>query len=312
MWVLGVVGFAFLGYAVARQRQLTGGIAYGIGFWLIPTALCAVAFCWIFKAARAQRWQVFGVLYGCALAGHAISHQFQEQETLKAMDSIKASMTHYSEQQNLGGVPRPIELQSVTASAKGDIGVMEVLTKQFLSDATAQRNEYLAALEQAGWTRILDPERLERDPTMQESRAIVEASRAVVQQYREKATVLLDSLPERTRKAAFRSDAARRSFLQGAESSNARNRANNERNWNYEEAIVAEYAGVIELLAKIPGRYQFQDDGSVVFETNEAVEIYNGHLTKADELIKAQAKAMTQHQAAAMKRFDEARDKAAH
>jgi hypothetical protein len=259
---------------------------------------------------RSQSWVwVLGVLAACvaSYAAERILRQPNQEEAVKAIDSMTASIEHLAEQKN-GADVGPIELQAVTASAKGDMGVVELLTKQFINDAAVQYNEYLKALENAGWIGVLDAERLKKDPTMQESRKIVAASQAIVKEYRAKALVLLDSLPERAKQATFQSEEMRRGFLNGVASSAATTRKNNEQNWNYEEAIVAEYAAVIELLARLQGHYQFGEDGGIEFETDEAVEIYNGHMTKANELIAAQAEAMKQQQASALKKMDQARD----
>ncbi|HEY5756223.1 MAG TPA: hypothetical protein VIU34_10380 [Steroidobacter sp.] len=263
---------------------------------------------------RSRPWVwVLGVL-AASLAGYAaqrIGRQPDEGEAVKAIDSMTASIEHLAEQKKFGADDGPIELQAVTASAKGDMGVVELLTKQFINDAAAQYNEYLKALENAGWMSVLDAERLKKDPTMMESRAIVAASQAVVKEYREKSLTLLASLPERAKQATFQSEEVRRGFLKGVASSSVVTLKNNEQNWNHEEAIVADYAAVIELLARLQGHYQFGEDGGLVFETDEAVEIYNGHMTKANELIAAQAESMKQQQSSALKKMDEARDSVA-
>ena len=264
------------------------------------------------KRSRTWVW-VLGVLaaFLASYAAQRIARQPEKAEAVKAIDGMTASIEHLAEQKKFGADVGPIELQAVAATATGDMGVVELLSKQFINDAAAQYNEYLKALENAGWIGVLDAERLKKDPTMKESRAIVEASKAVVKEYREKSLTLLASLPERAKQATFQSEEVRRGFLDGVASSSVVTLKNNEQNWNHEEAIVAEYAAVIELFARLQGHYQFEEDGSVVFETDEAVETYNGHMTKANELIAAQAEAMKQQQSFALKKMDQARDSVA-
>lgn len=309
MWALGLAAILLMGHGVSQQVEGTQNFAYSVGFWLIPIALGTWIFCAVFKASREFRYHVFAILYGSALIGGYFGSLIQTEEANRAMDSMKASMTNYSNQlaTDPDEMPKRIELQPVTATASGDMGVIEVVTKQLLNDAAMLQNSYLKALEDSGWTMVLDVDRLKKDLGMKESLRIVEATKAVVQEYRGKSEAILDSLPERARAAPFRSESSRRQFLQGAEKGQVTGRANNAKTWDFEQAIIQEYSGIIELLARRQGHYEFDKDNNVLFELDSDIETYNNHMAKADELIKQQAEHVKNVQANAIRKFDQSR-----
>jgi len=309
IWVLGFLALSLIGHGIGKQEETMSNFGFGVGFWLIPIALGTLVFVAIFKASREYRWRVFAVLYGCALVGHYIGGHFQRNDEAKAMAGMRESLVSMLEQVNAGdpnAVPRPIDLQPATSSATGDLGVTEILTKQMLNDAAATHNEYLKALENAGWMGILDSARLAKDPSMEDSLAIVERTEAIVKEYRAKGFAIIDSMPQRVAQAPFRSETARRQVAKGMEAGLTRARLNNTINWDYEEQIMEEYRGIIELLARRRGKYAFQPDGTVVFESVEDVETYNAHMSRADEIIRRQAEAMQKQQADALKKLDAA------
>lgn len=309
MWALGFVAILLLGYSVSHQVEGAHNFAYSVGFWLIPIALVTWAFSAVFKASREFRYHVFGVLYGSALIGSYFGSLMQKEEANRALDSMKASMTNYANQVATGPdeMPKKIELQPVTATVSGDLGVMEMVTKQLLNDAATLQNSYLKALEESGWMKLLDPNRLRQDSGMKESLRIVNTTKAAVQEYRGKSAAILDSLPERAKTAPFRSESSRRQFLQGAERGQISARANNAKTWDFEQAIIEEYSAVIELLARRHGHYTFDKDSNVLFESDVDVETYNNHMAKADELIKQQGEHVKDTQANAIKKFDQSR-----
>jgi hypothetical protein len=309
MWALGVAAVLLLGHGVARQVEGLQNFAYSVGFWLLPIALGTWIFCAVFKASREFRYRVFAILYGSALVGGYLGSLIQKDEANRAMDSMKASMTNYANQvaTDPHEMPKQIELQPVTATASGNMGVMEVVAKQLLNDAATLQNSYLKALEASGWTSILDVERLKKDAGMKESLRIVEATKTVVQEYRGKSEAILDSLPERAKAAPFRSESSRRQFLQGAEKGQVAGRANNAKTWDFEQAIIQEYSGIIELLARRQGHYEFDKDNNVLFESDADIETYNNHMAKADELVKQQGEHVKNVQANTIKMLDQSR-----
>jgi hypothetical protein len=154
---------------------------------------------------------------------------------------------------------------------------------------------------------LLDTDRLSKDKGMKDSRAILASADAVVREYRAKTFAIIDSLPERARQAPFRSDVTRRQFTKGAEAGQAKARQNNTATWDYELQIVQEYGAVIDLLAKRQGHYEFDANRQVLFEDQADADLYNAHMTKANEVIQAQSETAKRAQAEALKKLDAAR-----
>lgn len=310
MWVLGVIALGLLGNAVTFQAQGVNSFAYSTGFWVVPVALGAALFCAIFKSSREFWYHVFAVMYGSAVVGAWIGTTIQQQEAAKAMSGMRESLTTFANQMSgdLNAPAQRVDLQPVTTSASGDMGVMEIVTKQLMNDAAAAQNAYLQALEQARWSMLLDVERLRKDTTMTESREIIEATTKVVKEHRAKSLAIFDTLPERVKNAPFKSEAARRQFMAGAEQGMINGRRNGTKTWDYEEAIIREYAAVIDVLTQA-GRYEFDKDNNVLFDNDASIEAYNQHMTTAQRLTEEQAAHIKSAQAAAFKKFDAAMPK---
>lgn len=314
MWALGVLSFCLLGYSfVGGQRNSLGTFAFALGYWLIPSGVLAAVFCAIAKSSRDYWWAVFGILYLSAIAGQGLGSQARQQEEAgKALDGMKESFVAFSEQMNTGpdAPPSKIELQPETTKASGDMGVMELFTKQLLNAGATIHNEYLKALEAAGWMKILDVDRLKSDPTMKESHAIIEAATAVVQEHKAKSLTMFEVLPERVKQAPFQSEASRRDFLKGLEVGLTNGRRNSLKTWDYEEKIVREYSAVIDVLTRSQGRYEIDANNSLIFQSDADAQDFNEHMAAIDSLVKEQAAHVQQVQAKAMEKLDEARQMA--
>jgi len=307
-WVLGVVALGLVAHGVLPQADGVNNFAYSIGFWLIPLVLFTLVFCAIFKASREYRYQVFVIAYGSALVGSLIGSAILRVEANKAMGGMRESFVSFTDQVNTdpNAPVKPIEMQPVTATASGDMGIMEVVTKQLLNDAALMQNAYLKALDEAGWPKILDVERLKQDPTLKESRAIVAAAKEVMQEYRAKSLAIFDSLPERVTNAPFKSESNRRQFLKGAETGRINGRINTVKNWEFEEGIINGYAGVIEVFAQAKGKFQFDAENNVLFESDADAEAFNRHMSQVQTIIEQQSQHMTSIRDAALKKFDSA------
>lgn len=307
LWVLAVICVGLLGHGIAKQQDTLGNLAYSIGYWVIPTLVITLLFNAVFKASRDFRWKIFGVLYICAIVGSNIGYRIQQQEAGVMMSSLKESMTSFAEQTNVGdpkALPQRIELQPVTAKASGDLGVVELVSKQLLNDMANAHNEYLAALEGAGWMSLLDAERLKSDTHMQESLRIIQRSEQVMKAHRQKAFAIIESIPDRAQQAPFRSETARRQFLKGLDVGLVKGRENAEISWGYEAQIIQEYKGIIELLARRWAHFEFDAENNVLFESQSDADDYNARMARVDEITKKQAEAAQKAQNAALQKFD--------
>jgi hypothetical protein len=311
IWVLGVVALALVGHGVTQQAESVSNFAFSIGYWLVPIALGSALFCAIFKGSREYRYRVFVILYGSALVGAWFGAAIQKEEATKAIGGLRESFTSFADQVNSdqNASAKPIEIRPVTATASGDMGVMEVVTKQLLNDAATIRNDYLKALDEAGWGLIMDVDRLKKDRTAEGSRTIIATATKVVQEYRAKSVALFETLPERARNAPFKSETSRRQFLAGAEKGMLQGRMNNMKNWDFEEAIMREYAGVIEVLARVKGGIQLDAKNNVLFESDADVAEYNQRMATIGQLGEQQSAHLKSIQKAALKDFDQAMPK---
>jgi hypothetical protein len=289
MWVLGLVCLSLFGYR-AFAPTLEGDLAYGIGYYFIPAGIGALIFCRVFSDARNVQWRVFGIIYASLIAGHTIGLQNQEQQARRLADNLRQTYTDVAKQFAIepDEIQRPITLQPPSSSLDGDFGVSEVMVKTFLNDMALAQNEYLKALEDAGWMTLLDGDRLSRDAGLKDSQAIVAASEAVVREHRAKSFAIIDSIPARIQQATFSSDDVRRGAVKGAEAGQVNARRNSTAMWEYEVQIMQEVAAVIDLLAKRQGHYKFDED-QVRFEEQSDADIFNAHMTKVGELGQAQS-----------------------
>lgn len=308
MWVLGLICLSLFGYT-AFKPDVEGNVAYGVGFYLIPAGVAALIFCAAASGARELRWRVFAIIYGSLIAGHVLGVQTQERRARLMNDNLRQAFTNFADQAALGPdeTPKPMTFQPATSNLEGDLGVMEVIAKTTLNDIALMQNEYLKALEGVGWMTLFDADRLSKDTGMNDSRAIITGAEAVVRDYRARAFAIIESLPDRAQRAPFRSDAARRDFLRGAQNGQVAGRLNATASWDYEEQILFEYRAVIELLAKRQGLYEFGDDGQVLFEEQSDADVYNAHMAKANELIEGQSDLAKRANTEVLEKLDAAR-----
>lgn len=266
MWVLGFLCVGFLGHA-AFKPTFEGNFAYGVGFYLLPALLVSGGFWALSPSARRVRWRVFGIIYGSFLVGHFVGMQAQQQQAIEFAGNIKQVMTDFASQTSSDSTG-PIAIRPATSNLSGYMGVAEVTMKSLMNEAATVHNEYMKALEQAGWMTLLDPARVKRDKGLVESRAIVANATAVVERYRPKAIGVYDTMQQKAALAAFRSDSFRREFLDGVNKGVATGKKNTVASWDYEARILKEYGAVVELLARREGHFEIAADNQVVFEAD--------------------------------------------
>ncbi len=232
---------------------------------------------------------VFAGWLAIALANFWLGYVEEHEKVATSLDALKADYRRLHDSTRApDGSPQKVETPFTTEpKAGGEAGEMERMLRTVTAESIAQRNEYHAAMEAAGWDRMLDAERLRRDTELRESREIMAVARGLVERYEAKSRELLDGMPARI--AALKLKAATKSaMLAGFEKTAEANRAKLRELWELERRSLAEVEGALQVLASNRRKWSFED-GNFVFSDDRALAAFNARMTAVQALARQQA-----------------------
>lgn len=174
---------------------------------------------------------------------------------------------------------------AITARS-GRPGEIEKFLRYSIDQMVAQRNQYQAELDNIGWDRILDPERLAADPRLARSKVAIRQAKEIVDKYTEQMSVLLAKMRNDINAlslSAGEKAEAREAFEKGTqESSQTRNLI-----WQLEREIVWKCGEMIDYLYMDYGNWSVSDS-QIIFSSNEKAAAYNRYLEAIEKLVAQQ------------------------
>ena len=180
-------------------------------------------------------------------------------------------------------MPRRDGSQADAAPAsKADLAEFERFLKTFMNTVASQRADYLHDMDAIGWGKILDPERLKADTTLNESKMIIKDARQIVAKYRAKTALLLDKFSEDVRNLNV-SESAKESVLSGFEKGMSKSGSQIDAVWNYESQEVDEAEQIIMLLSRARGKWTVQNR-HILFENEGDLQEFNRHVKSISEI----------------------------
>jgi hypothetical protein len=187
------------------------------------------------------------------------------------------------------GAPKTTDLHFDTGSAAptNDFERTRSLLQSFFNDLVGLQNTYLAALDQAGISKVLDPARLSEDAEFRDTHAMVAALRKVVEDFRGKAETLMKSFPERVEATSYTSE-VKQNILSGYHEGLGRSIPVFQETWQLESASLDRVAEIVAFLDASRGRWSV-DNGEVVFQGNDDLEKFRQIMAKLDEGMKRQS-----------------------
>ena len=180
----------------------------------------------------------------------------------------------------------PIERRPIVPQTRGEYGEVERLMPEFFDQMAAQSNDYAAELKAIGVFSLLDPQRIGNDPTLVESRAMLDKAKAVVRRYEKMGRDYMAGMQARIDTLAL-SAASRRAvradFERGLDDALGQFGAV----WDLEMQAVLEMEKIIDVLAAVPGQWWVQD-GQLAIAREEDRARVNAHFATIGRIVAQQ------------------------
>jgi hypothetical protein len=219
----------------------------------------------------------------CAFAGLAMGFcvivaaqsNFEKNDERLLATELQRILTYVSN-------PAAREVLDTNPVSKGDLGEVERFVKTFANRTISLYNDYEHEIDACGWNNILASGRLKRDPTLVESKAMIEAARTIVDKYRSKIHTLYDGIPNDIRNLNV-SEATRKEFQDELGKAILKGRAMADALWGLEASIISEYANIVVLLDAKKSAWSVQD-GKVLFANDADLNTWNSHISSIRDL----------------------------
>jgi hypothetical protein len=201
------------------------------------------------------------------------------------------------------GIPQKIDKNIDThPTAQGDMGEIERFVRLVMSKSVKLRNDYLEDLTAVGWDSLLNAKRLEKDSGMTESKLIIEKARAVVELYKAKTDQMLaDNL--KAIDTINISASSKQAFRSGYVKASVARKGRIEELWQLESQIISEVESIIYHLEARRAHWSVQD-GQLLFEKQNDLDIYRSYLKSITDLSKWQEDIQKQSFDSALKKLD--------
>jgi len=191
-----------------------------------------------------------------------------------------------------------------TVRAKGVMGQLEATLKEATANGVADHQRYVAELRALGFPDRVKPAAVAKDPHLARALATLGDAKALVARYRQlgdtrvaEARAKLAALPLAT--------ADHDALLRGFDSRVPEDARFRKEMWDLEDAMVGEVEAAMRVLRRTEGHWQVQGGKTYGFEDGGAMNTFNGHMRRFDELSKQQAGMQAKHNAESLQRVEE-------
>ncbi len=227
----------------------------------------------------------FVIIFSSLIASSLIGYSQQKGATTQAITEIQKSYSSVissgTDEQNM---PQRIqELLDTTPKTKGDMGELERFMKIFINKLASQNNDYQLELEAIGWQKILDPERINQDASLIESKITIRNAKNIVKKYKAKTFNLLENAREDIGKANVSEELRQQmqiGFNKGMEESGTQIEAI----WDLEERTISEFGNIIALLSARKNTWVIEN-GQIMFTYDKDLKSFNYHISTIQELV---------------------------
>lgn len=262
------VGVALLAYLVGWVLYRMSGRSLAVG----RAAAVVIAF--------------LAVLGGLGKTGQVAQVQANQAELARELRNDLAQVA------GDGQTSQPIRPIDVQATVAGEHGELQVFVKQHLNRMIAVHNEYLAALDAAGWNDVLDPQRLQAEGGLDEAQAAVGRAKAIVASFRKRNEDAIAQTEQAVRSMDTRRPTTR-GFANGFLASVGAAKAEQATMWELEAACVASVGDLVDFLDSHrqdwvvdAGQFVFSDEATLA-GFNELLGRVNGLIDRQEQLRRA-------------------------
>jgi|GEM_PF-7051922 len=290
-WIvaLAVASLLILLYSIGSSE---GNFAYALGSNMVTALIIIVAYFAItMRWRRGQRATVLVSLSTLFLAlvvgtGIGMSVNRVSQESQYA-SGLRQDMHTLMESMESDSALRSGQLRLDTnATAGGSVGKLEVLVRRMVNRLIAVRGDYLREIEAIGWDSILAPQRLAQDRSLERSRAMIAAGRALIAHYQQRSRRVMDTV--RIEVLALDIDEqSKQEFLDGYARSMRAKGDQLDTQWKLEQDVMDEFEAIITLLASKKRGWNVVD-GALLFSNQSDLDTYKRHLAAIESIAQEQ------------------------
>lgn len=292
-WIVAVVVVCLgtLGYGALYSTNEVSDPAYLAGKYLGHALLVWGVIHALFMQKRGGMINTiaFVAIFLAFFAGGLISVQRQKQEAVQALSSIQQDISRM-EAAAKGQSRLPTRVKRGTAHApiaSGEFGEVERFIKEQFDRIVAQRNDYLLELEAIGWDSILDANRIRNDPTLFESRAMIERAKAIVDKHEKKTAVLMQEAREHIELLNV-SEIKKKDMLSGFEKAMAKSGKQVAEQWGLEKQVLFQVENIVRLLAA--NKTWRVEGGQILFYNDDELARFNSYIRAIQDLTQRQEK----------------------
>ena len=287
-------------YGALASKNSVSDPAYLVGYELVYAVIFWGIFhaCFLRKRPGAPKGTAFLAIYAALFTGALAAAAKHGAEWKTAKASVQRDIRQLTAASaDAQGNPVPVELDaSVVPEASGQAGEMELVARDLMRQLMAARNNYLHSLDSIGWNHILDPQRIEHDPNLAESRAMIAGVRGSLDIYETQLRQLM--LATRARIGALGlSEETRRAALESFDKGAAKSAETIGKGMGLEREVVNQVAGIFRLLGS-SSQWDVREDHIALYSAaelaqfNQAVERIREATQQEDALRAKSASAM--------------------
>lgn len=287
---LGIVCLSIVAYGYMYSKNTTDNIAFLFGENLVTGFFIWGIFHTVLgrKQSKTKATVSFFFILGSLMASSLIGYS---QHKLAATQAITEVQKNYSaitsSATDAQGLPQRIEKQlDTTPTTKGEFGEMERFIKIFMNQIASQRNDYLLEIDAIGWGKILNPERLEEDRTLIESKIMIQKAKDIVEKYRDRTYTLLENARKDISSLNV-SESSKREMANGFDKGMVKSRAQIDKLWNLEAKTIAEFENIVTLLSARRGAW-IVENGQILFTSDDDLSTFNSYVASIQDLVSEQ------------------------
>ncbi len=228
------------------------------------------------------------IMASAFLAVSAGAQETSDREAREVMNNMASEIDEFIDK--MAEVPEDMDSLQIEhefttdPNLTGPLAAVQAFAAEIMNFSVAETNAYGAELEQIGLLTVLDPERLEADTDLAESRTILANARQVIEKYRGRQHIIEDKVysmfDELDMPAELKDE-----FETGVKHGLARGAKNRKLLWDLEEQSLDQFDGIIDTLSGNAWEY---DGEYILFDEDAAADKFNQHLATIDDIFDRQ------------------------
>lgn len=222
----------------------------------------------------------FGWSYAIQKKEEAVAERKAEKEVLQGMATDIEKMM--GEMRDENGLPKESDYRLKTGNtATTDPERMREVFNGFINDLASLQNQYLRDLDKAGLQQLMDPDRIRKDTSFEQTRKILGDCRELANNVRAKGLEYLETFPKRLDGQNF-SEKMKQEIREGYADGKKASLAKFTEMWDLELSTMDQMEAACEHLSKTREAWSAQD-GQLVFNNDADLEKFNGYIKKIEE-----------------------------